>query len=170
MNLESSPPNSAATLPGQDRATDDCDSSSGCGSFPRRDFLSLGLGAAVATILDRAVAGPFSAEEFDKLVPADKKLHPDWITSLFARGSRTVYRGDELDKIGMPVGGICAGMLYLGGDGKLWLWDIFNHIYNPGFDGPHYARPLTPSSPLEQGFALQMTVAGRTETRPLDRT
>ncbi len=69
----------------------------------------------------------------------------------------------------MPVGGICAGMLYLGGDGKLWLWDIFNRVYDAGGDGPHYARPLTPSSPLDQGFALQMTVAGQTQTRPLDR-
>jgi uncharacterized protein (DUF608 family) len=140
--------------------------------MPRRDFLlSVGLGAAGALALDGdAVAGPFAAEEFDKLVPADKKLDPAWVRSLFARGSRTVYRDAELEKIGMPVGGICAGMLYLGGDGKLWLWDIFNHIYNAGFDGPHYARPLTPSSPLDQGFALQMTVGGKTQTRPLDRS
>ena len=48
--------------------------------------------------------------------------------SLFARGAREVYtkKRDELRYIGMPVGGICCGTLYLGGDGKLWLWDIFN--------------------------------------------
>src|SRR5579871_3771825 len=98
MTPESSPPNSAAVPPRHEGAVGECDSSCVCGSLPRREFLSLGLGAAVATILDgAAVAGPFSAEEFDKLVPADKKLHPDWIASLFARGSRTTYRGGELE-------------------------------------------------------------------------
>jgi non-lysosomal glucosylceramidase len=142
-----------------------------CNALPRRDFLlAVGLGTAGALGLSqRAVAGPFAAEDFAKLVPADKKLDADWIKSLFARGTRTVYRGTELEKIGMPVGGICAGMLYLGGDGKLWLWDIFNRVYDAGSGGPHYAHPLTPSSPLDQGFALQMTVGDKTQTRLLDR-
>ena len=100
------------------------------------------------------MAGPFTRADFDKLVPADKKLTPEWVKSLTARGEREVYRGADLAKIGMPVGGICAGQLYLGGDGKLWHWDLFNTRIGTGAE--HYAKPLEPTSPLEQGFALRI--------------
>lgn len=109
------------------------------------------------------MAGPFECADFDQLVPADKKLSPDWIKSLFDRGQPTVYRGEDLKHIGMPIGGIGAGYLYLGGDGKLWHWDIFNKTGGTGAD--HYANPMKPESPLEQGFAIRATVGGKTETR-----
>ena len=67
-----------------------------------------------------------------------------WVQSLTAMAMRReVYRGKELEKIGMPVGGLCAGQLYLGGDGKLWHWDIFNKTIGTG-DG-NYAHPPLPS-------------------------
>ena len=58
----------------------------------------------------------------------DKKLDPQWVKSLYNRGLVTQYlkSKNELQYIGMPVGGINTGTLYLGGDGRLWLWDIFN--------------------------------------------
>ncbi len=112
------------------------------------------------------MAGPFTREDFDRLVPADKKLRPEWVKSLFARGERTVYRGADLELIGMPIGGICAGQLYLGGDGKLWHWDIFNRRNATGAE--HYAKPLKPSAPLEQGFALRVTEAGTNRVWALD--
>ncbi len=135
----------------------------------RREFLKLGstaLGTLALSHLATA-AGPFSREDFTQLVPADKKLKPDWVKSLFERGTRTVYRGAELEKIGMPVGGICAGQVYLGGDGKLWHWDIFNRHVGTGAE--HYAKPMPVQSPLEQGFALKVTAGGRTQVRALDR-
>jgi hypothetical protein len=67
----------------------------------------------------------------------------------------------------MPAGGIGAGQLYLGGDGRLWHWDLFNQHIGTG-DG-HYARPPLPDFPLEQGFALKITAGGKTQTRTLDR-
>jgi len=133
----------------------------------RRDFVGIvGLGtAAVLTGSLPVMAGPFTREDFEKLVPTDKKLSLEWIKSLFARGERTVYRGKELEKIGMPIGGICTGQLYLGGDGKLWHWDIFNQPRRT--DGSTYLHPLEQTSPLEQGFALEVTVDGKKEVRPL---
>ena len=62
----------------------------------------------------------------------------------------------------MPVGGLFAGQLYLGGDGKLWHWNIFNE--NIFTRAEHYAKPLVPSEILQQGFALK--IGGR--SIPLD--
>jgi uncharacterized protein (DUF608 family) len=158
--------------------TTGCCSRGGC--VGRREFLELAIGSASLSLLPSlaAVAGPLSAADFEKLVPADKKLRPAWIASLAARGEPAVYRGADLEKIGMPVGGICAGQLYLGGDGRLWHWDIFNGRVPTG--DAHYAHPPAPAAPLEQGFALSVASPGATgsasdlhrssQVRPLDRT
>jgi len=137
---------------------------------PRREFLKrVGAGsAAFLTAPWRITAGPFIAADFARLVPVDKKLHPAWVKSLTERGARTVYRGAELEKIGLPIGGICAGQLYLGGDGKLWHWDIFNEHQTTG--AGHYANPPQPASPLDQGFALRVMAEGKADMRAMDRT
>jgi uncharacterized protein (DUF608 family) len=157
-----------------DNSTPPC-TGPGCCGPSRREFLrTVGLGAAAGLCAEAAaVAGPFEAKDFDRLVPADKKLRADWLRSLTERGVPTVYRGAELDKIGMPIGGLCTGQLYLGGDGKLWHWDLFNLPQAPeisDYRGPDYARPPVPASPLEQGFALRVTTSSRKpELRTLDR-
>jgi uncharacterized protein (DUF608 family) len=149
--------------------SEDARCSSGCNcrsGVDRRQFVRLTGAGTLALLATRMplMAGPFAQSDFEKLVPADKKLSPDWVKSLFARGQPTVYRGKDLELIGMPVGGICAGQVYLGGDGKLWHWDIFNQ--HTGTNAAHYAKPMRPAAPFEQGFALK--IGGR--TFPLDRT
>lgn len=139
----------------------------------RRDFLRwAGLAAASTTLPPlQSVAGPFTAAEVKNLIPADKKLDPAWVKSILARGEPTVYRGSELEKIGMPIGGVCTGQLYLGGDGRLWHWDIFNVPQPANFSdtgGPNYAKPPKPAFPIEQGFALRVASGGRPEVRNLD--
>jgi uncharacterized protein (DUF608 family) len=112
------------------------------------------------------MAGPFEPGDFQKLVPADKKLTDEWVKSLFARGVPRVYRGPDLKYLGMPVGGICAGQLYLGGDGQLWHWDIFNRLVKT--EDAHYKNPLTPDEVLDQGFALRILSGAKEEIRPLN--
>ncbi|MBM4155450.1 MAG: twin-arginine translocation signal domain-containing protein [Lentisphaerae bacterium] len=138
----------------------------------RRRFLKAsGLAAAGTAVAGiPAMAGPFTREDFDRLVPVDKKLHPDWVKSLFARGAPASVRWPESRLVGMPVGGVCCGQLYLGGDGRLWHWDIFNRVYNSGTGGPRYAKPLEPDAPFAQGFALRVTGPGGDDVRPLDHT
>ncbi len=133
----------------------------------RRHILFL-LFAAIPAILAAAPA-----------LPAD---------SLYGRGEATVYRASrgELQYIGMPVGGITAGGVYLGGDGRLWLWDIFNDVkegvepktvpwtepsgketYVRNRDGASYIEPSTDVRPLRQGFVLQIRYDGRTVFKTL---
>jgi len=146
--------------------------------LPRRDFIALSGLALASTALNQlpAMAGPFDASDFARLIPPDKKLTSAWTNSLFTGTEPTVYtkqRG-ELRHIGMPIGGICCGTLYLGGDGQLWLWDIFNQNQNgilprsvkfDGYgseitvdtqNGANYVSPAIPRSPLEQEFAIQV--------------
>jgi hypothetical protein len=59
-----------------------------------------------------------------RVIPADKKLDPAWVKSLFERGEKEVYRSDAaMQHMGMPVGGIFSGTLYLSADGRLWHWN-----------------------------------------------
>ena len=162
---------------------DVCEPASGCcgpSDLSRRGFLAF-TGAGLAAHLFShtqaigAVAGPFRLQDVEAFpVPADKKFAAEWLASLVARGVPTVYRksAGELEWIGMPVGGIGSGQVYLGGDGRLWRWDIFNQ---PAADewrssaGPHYAKPAKPSAPIAdmQGFNVEWTSEVGTGSRSI---
>ncbi len=141
----------------------------------RRGFLSRTAGGIAAVGLSgpvwRAMAGPFDTADFEQLVPRDKRLTASWVRSLTERGNPTEHRGADLRRIGMPVGGIGCGQLYLGGDGRLWLWDIFNQPPPPeaaDYRGPYYEHPLAPTFPIEQGFALELGSGAHRQVRRLD--
>jgi uncharacterized protein (DUF608 family) len=140
----------------------------------RRRFLALSAGAAGSLLAARfEVASALGIPEDQLvLVPADKSLSPEWVSSLAERGEPTAYRAEALRHIGMPVGGVTCGQLYLGGDGRLWMWDIYNPASSivGGMDwgGSHYADPIEPVSPFRQGFALRTTAGGQMAVRSLD--
>src|SRR3984957_19727865 len=139
-------------------------------NLSRRGFLAAGAGSLALTILDSACDSPAAPiKSGTHHIPPDKGLDPAWVEGLFAKGSTKVYAGDELTCIGMPVGGICAGQLYLRGDGTLAEWGVFNVDRFTGYGDICY-RTYTPPSPVEQGFGLAITpVGGRTVYRTLDR-
>ncbi|MHB0956702.1 MAG: GH116 family glycosyl-hydrolase [Pirellulaceae bacterium] len=148
------------------KKTTACTTGCACRSgINRRDLLRwTGAGALALGIPHwSAMAGPFDISDFEKLVPADKRLSAEWVKSLYDRGEPDWYTGEELKWIGMPVGGLCAGQLYLGGDGRLWHWDIFNQRIGTG--AAHYAEPLEPAAPLEQGFGIRVNDSVRTLDR-----
>ncbi|MEO0452518.1 MAG: GH116 family glycosyl-hydrolase [Verrucomicrobiota bacterium] len=127
--------------------------------FKRRDFIkTAGLTSAMLLAGRMPImAGPFTPEDFKKIVPPDKKLSKEWIASLYERGKPLSATGEDLKFIGMPINGICTGQIYLGGDGRLWHWnlDSFPDLKNTG-SGPRYLQPDDPESPIHQGFVLKV--------------
>ncbi len=149
----------------------------------RRDFIrtmGMVLGATAVGIPSIGSAQRKSGGVIQ--VPENKHLNPAWIKSLYKRGEPEVYTGRELVYIGMPVGGVTAGQVYLGGDGKLWLWNIFNEQHNGvvektirhdgqkirARDGSNYVVPIEPDSPFEQGFSIKTVQNGKETEKQLD--
>jgi uncharacterized protein (DUF608 family) len=137
----------------------------------RREFLkAAGAGVAAASLGTPSVILGADGAPVDAghLVPRNKNLPRTWLNALRARGSAHVYRGEELDAIGMPVGGIAAGQVYLLGDGRLGCWEIFNRSYFSGFGSESYPK-REPATPVDQGFAVEVEVDGTKARRRLDR-
>ncbi len=139
---------------------------SGCCGAPgrkgirRREFLQVAGGGVLAGSLGHPVAimaGPFGAADTrgGHLIPADKKLSPEWVRGLFERGTKEAFSGAALDAIGMPCGGIGSGQLYLCGDGTLGDWQIFNNArsYWVGQTNSTYTHEGI-AKPFEQGFTV----------------
>ncbi|MFF1821675.1 GH116 family glycosyl hydrolase [Kribbella sp. NPDC058245] len=128
----------------------------------RRTFLSIsaaGLGALAVPGALRAAAAPVPRAPMSAAEAA----------ALADRGVPTEYSGAALAKIGMPVGGGCAGQVYLSGDGRMWGWDVSNAMTYPlggaDFSGSHYVAPLSADAPgatrFRQGFALRTGTTAR---------
>mgnify|MGYP001150223787 CR=1 FL=1 len=127
-------------------------------------------------------------------IPENKSIDPSWQRSLFNRGEASTYlkSKNELKYIGMPVGGLHAGTVYVGGDGRLWLWQIYNESFegvhegidpkvvnwNDGTslrkirprDGSAYVEPAIANNRrvLEQGFAVKISYEGKTIIKELN--
>ncbi|PQV49003.1 uncharacterized protein (DUF608 family) [Jejuia pallidilutea] len=127
----------------------------------RRSFIKkASLSAAMFAIGPvKLMAGPFSQEDFKHGIPKDKKLSKEWIESLYARSEALNATGENLKYIGMPINGIGTGQVYLGGDGRLWYWNLDGEpddVWEEMGSGHKYMKPITPYSPMDQGFALQV--------------
>ena len=164
-----------------DNTADRCPPS---GGLSRRVFLTSSLSVAALTLMSsRAeVAAAFGvpADQMQRIGPGIQ-FDEATIQALADRGQPTQWSGAGLAHIGMPVGGITAGQLYLGGDGRLWWWDIDNgpNLPAPGVGdggGPHYVTPVsyldsgTYTARFRQGFAIRAVSGGQTVTKALDST
>ncbi len=154
----------------------------------RREFIKMSggctLGSGLLASNTYAALGVTEADVVDKyarLIPADKGLDPAWIRSLTARGVAQVYREPKaLGHVGMPVGGLFAGTVYLGGDGRLWLWNVMNDDREgivPRSEpykgenlnvrrGANYVAPAKRAYPFEQNFGVR--IDGKLRTLDVD--
>jgi len=163
----------------------------------RRDFIKkTGLFTAGLAMLRFPVWGKSLLVQHYPLhnIPEQKNIDPAWIKSLYKRGEATAYykSKNELKYVGMPVGGLHAGTVYAGGDGRLWLWQIYNKTcegshegiepktitWNDGTsdrtirsrDGSAYIDPAIADNlrVLEQGFAVKVVIKGKTFVKELN--
>ncbi len=140
----------------------------GASLLDRRDFIALSSASALyltwsplATAAGKEALSP--EELYARLIPRDKNLPADWIASLTTRhhplDAGITYDARAIDPgvIGMTVGGIGCGTVYLSGDGQLWIWDIFNH--------EHEGVVANRSTPIPEGLH---TIRGRQVLRERD--
>lgn len=168
-----------------------CDPRTGCCSpadqdRSRREFLKkVALGTGALSLQGLPVfAGPFHFQENEHLIPENKQLSEGWLRSLYERGTPEIFssKRSELKHIGMPVGGIACGQLYLSGDGRLWLWHIFKTEYGREKDhgqqfsamtlGGHYQNPdkvfEREKRSVSQGTVIKISQKGKSWIRHLD--
>ncbi|MDR2763424.1 MAG: hypothetical protein LBB90_00155, partial [Tannerella sp.] len=84
--------------------------------FIKKSSLAAISGLSLSRIPAMAnTAYPPSVRQATDGIPVDKNLDPAWVKSLYERGVPTIYAKsrNELRYIGMPVGGINAGGVYL---------------------------------------------------------
>lgn len=138
----------------------------------RRQFLTR-TGAASAALLfaglPRWGAGSGEVRLSPHLIPKDKDLPAGWLKSLTPKGEPELWTKLDLATVGMPVGGIGAGQLYLCGDGTLGLWEIFNEHEHPPHGAQSYARRTIPK-PVRHGLAIYWQDENKTGARMLDES
>ncbi|HEY3241797.1 MAG TPA: GH116 family glycosyl hydrolase [Phycisphaerae bacterium] len=151
---------------------DPCHEPDCCAGLNRREFIQLagaGVASASLTTALSALAEPAtqSAPVIQHFIRSEKGLASEWLRGLSLRGTRSAYRGEALETIGMPIGGIAAGQLYLLGDGALGCWQIFGQDYFSGYGADNY-RHRKPDKPIEQGFAVALEREGEINLRRLN--
>ena len=77
-----------------------------------------------------------------------------------ARGAPMVYRGDRLEAIRMPVGGIGAGCILMDGTGARAGWQLFNHFHPRPLPHSFFAARVKTADGTVTLRAMQGTAVG----------
>ena len=100
----------------------------------RRDFMEkLALGSAALALLGESAAAVEEKATPSVVAPNLAAHQPYPLTP------PRVYQGKNLQAVAMPLGGIGTGSLWLDGQGRLGVWQIFNNLSEPRIPDSFFA-------------------------------
>jgi len=117
-----------------------CSCSGHCGdALSRREFLQAILVGTAGTMLVRAL--PAGAQETQPEVWHVERATLPALTPVRAYPMQTprTYQGENLQYVLMPIGGIGTGTVWLDGQGRLAVWQIFNNFTEQRLDNAFFA-------------------------------
>jgi uncharacterized protein (DUF608 family) len=127
----------------------------------RRDFLEkLAVGAAALAASGQMAWG----DDAEELLPPTSPQRP-WLNR-YPLTPRRVYRGRNLEAVGMPLGGIGTGSIWLNGHGQLGVWQIFNNLSEPRVPDSFFAVSARTASAPAVTRVLQ--TQGEGNLRPVE--
>jgi uncharacterized protein (DUF608 family) len=117
----------------------------------RRDFLKV-LGVGALALYGEAVLSPAEAARHPN---APGALTPGERFGKYALTAPRVYKGGNLGAVAMPIGGIGTGTLWLDGQGRLRVWQLFNNSTEPRVPGSFLALRVHPEGGQPEIRVLQ---------------
>ena len=118
----------------------ECGCSGNCGGdLNRREFLQILLVGAAGTMF--ACALPSDDEEEKPAVwqVSRSELPPVRLPRIGVTQTPRTYRGQNLEYVLMPIGGIGTGTVWLDGQGRLAVWQVFNNLTEESLPHVHFA-------------------------------
>ncbi len=118
----------------------ECGCSGHCGGeLNRREFLQIMLAGAMGTVFVRALPAADDEQKPKVWQVSQGKLPPPPAARAYPAQTPRTYRGQYLEYVLMPIGGIGTGTVWLDGQGRLAVWQIFNNFTEERLEDAFFA-------------------------------
>jgi len=121
----------------------ECACSGRCGGeLNRREFLQIMLAGAMGAVFVPTLPAGNGEQKPEVWQVSQGKLPPPRAARAYPTQTPRTYRGANLEYVLMPIGGIGTGTVWLDGQGKLSVWQIFNNDTEESLPHVHFALRL----------------------------